>query len=130
MSKEFCDFALDTFFRTEALVFAAGKKIQPAKVMQFFVLSKQEHERIDPLAGRVLAKWVPEWLAKFEDEVALAGLLINVSIAKFAIASATVNELRKREKENAGSGNGEVRQPASAAPVYVETPAGSVNLNA
>lgn len=118
LSKDFVNFALDTFFRTEAMVFAVSKKIPPALAFKLFQLSAEEHEKIDPLAGRVLAKWLPEWLVKFEDEIALAGLLINSSVAHFAIATAAIEAQRKKEKEaKTQPGNAE---PKGAIPVYVD----------
>ena len=66
----------------EAMAITRLTKIPEPVAKQVFTYSKEE---IDALSGptiRVLNKYAADWMIKYQDEIALAGLLVSITVAK------------------------------------------------
>lgn len=77
--------------------FAAQKmyKFPPDIAEMAFTYSPAEKEKLAGPTAKVINKYAPEWLEKFKDEIALAGLFVTITAIKFQMASMLIAQSQK-----------------------------------
>jgi hypothetical protein len=78
--------ALDTLAQAQALMVSMRYKIPYALALQICAYTPQEKLAVTPPAQRVIAKHIPELYAKWGDELTLAAMLANLTVAKMRAA--------------------------------------------
>jgi hypothetical protein len=68
----------------EYIVIARATKAPRAVLDQVVPFTPAEHAALDPLIGRVFGKYAGGWLSKYEDEAALAIVLLTLTQQKIA----------------------------------------------
>jgi hypothetical protein len=101
---------LSSFFQVEAVFFAWRYKIELKEANEIFKLTPAEHEQIEPALNNVLAKHGPEFLKKYQDELALAFLLVNISQAKFSSGKAFAENKHSSKKEASPDNSGKTTE--------------------
>jgi len=62
------------------------KGMNPVLARQVFTYTEKEVALLNDPTARVLNKYLPEWLIKYQDEIAMANLLLMMGIAKVNMA--------------------------------------------
>jgi hypothetical protein len=94
--------ALRTFAAFEGVLL--GKTLYgapPLLAVEVFSLTDGEVEMLEPIANKVVAKWAPELLAKYNEEVNLLLLWVMVTQAKTKLLKVRMAMERKKAKEAA-----------------------------
>jgi len=76
----------------EAEIFGAAMKLPPGIAQRVFLYNEQEKALLVPPTTRVINKYAPEWLIKYQDEITLATLLVQVTVAKVSVARVMVRQ--------------------------------------
>jgi hypothetical protein len=66
----------------------------------FWRLQPEEEKALSLLVNKVSSKWIPEWLEKFSDELALTILMFQVLYPRY-MTTRDVLAIKKRKEENA-----------------------------
>jgi hypothetical protein len=88
----------------ESLLVQRFLKVPRAVADQIFTYTPEEMALLTPPTIRVMSKYASEWMIKYQDEIALAGLLFTMTMAKVNAAlmlakqTGTVVEMPKREE--------------------------------
>ncbi len=88
---------VSSFFRIEGVFFALRYKIPQNEAESLFALTPSEDKAITPVAQVVLSKQAPDFMLKWGNEVTLAFLLVNASVARDQAARAWAAEHKKSE---------------------------------
>jgi len=66
---------------------------------EFWKLSKDEEAKLSSLSGRVASKWIPVWMERFADEIALALTFGMIVYPRYLQTKAMVEESRAPKPE-------------------------------
>lgn len=86
-SPSWCDTIYDTIGNLEVMMAPKlfGVTIEQAGILRY---SEAEKDQLREPTARVINKYVPVWLAKFEDEIKLGMLLVSISFVKIQMLRA------------------------------------------
>lgn len=99
ISPEAVGSILDAFGLIEARFFAWRYKLPLETVGPIFVYQPVEKALLIPPTQKLLAKYGPEFLQKYGDEITLGFLLVSITNAKAAHCAKVARDLREAEKE-------------------------------
>lgn len=105
----------DSLGKIEAMVAGGMLKLSPEVTERVFTYSTMEKEKLAGPTAKVINKYAAVWMVQFKDEIALAFLLVTMTLMKVQIAktlAATMNVNQSREVTQA---------PASAPPAPSKT---------
>jgi hypothetical protein len=116
--ESWCDTIYDTIGNVEVMMAPKmfGVTLEQAQILRY---SEAEKNQLREPTARVINKYLPGWLVKFEDEIKLAMLLISISFVKVQMlrAVAAMNSSAK-----AAAPNGK-EHPAPGDPNFMQEPA-------
>ncbi len=94
MSVEWCANLYDTIGTIEATMASKWKGVPKEIAEQAFAYSEFEKSQLGPPTARVINKYATDWMVRFKDEIALAFLLITITMAKIQLCNALMVQQR------------------------------------
>src|SRR6267142_2790077 len=94
MSVEWCANLYDTIGTIEAAMASKWKGVPKEIAEQAFAYSAFEKSQLGPPTARVINKYATDWKVRFKDEMALAFLLITITMAKIQLCNALMIQQR------------------------------------
>lgn len=89
----------DALGTIEAMAAQKLGKMPPEIANATFKFSVEEKEMLQAPTARVLDKYATGWMIKYQDEFALAGLILTLTAAKIQMATAAMQKLREGSPE-------------------------------
>lgn len=94
MSVEWCAGLYDAIGKIEATMASKWKGVPKEIAEQAFAYSEFEKAQLGPPTARVINKYATDWMVRFKDEIALAFLLITITMAKIQLCNALIAQQR------------------------------------
>jgi hypothetical protein len=95
MSVEWCANLYDAVGKIEAALATKWKGVPKEIADVAFTYSKLEKEHLGPPTARVINKYATAWMVKFKDEIALAFLLVTITMAKVQLCNALIEQVNR-----------------------------------
>jgi hypothetical protein len=112
-----CGALYDGLGTVEQIIATRFFKASPKVAAEVFTYSKVEKDKLAEPTAKVINKYAPEWLIRFKDEIALAGLLVSMTMAKIAALSALMQleiQLERAKAQQSAPVNGKTETPPPA----------------
>ena len=114
--ESWCDTIYDTVGNLEVMLAPKmfGVTLEQAAILRY---TSAEKDSLREPTAKVINKYLPAWLARFEDEIKLAMLLVSISFVKVQMLRAIA--MMPKQKPNGA----EQKPPASVDPNFMQEPA-------
>jgi hypothetical protein len=114
ISKETCDGIYDVAGKGLSLLAVQFKNVPSEIADKAFPFNEMEKEMLSKPTARILNKYAPGWLTKYQDEISLCFLLVTIINAKIQLCTALMNVSANSPKTepipiNSNSVNGETK---------------------
>lgn len=103
MSVEWCASLYDTIGTIEAAMASKWKGVPKEIAEQAFAYNAFEKAQLGPPTARVINKYATDWMVRFKDEIALAFLLITITMAKIQLCNALIAQQAQQTRTTASA---------------------------
>jgi hypothetical protein len=92
---------LNTFANLEALAMKLVFKFDADVASKAFSFNEEQHKMLDPVTARLMNKWMPDYMVKWQDEIMFCSLMIVITRQQIEVANvmqkAKINEFMARQ---------------------------------